>query len=237
MGVPNWVLDAAGWDAGVAAMGACGMTIATIVHPMMFSLDQPQAWPEERALLIRTLDAARTVGAETVYTTTGPAGSLTWEGAADALTEAVAPVVEHARSVGVPLIIETTNPLRVGASFVHSLADAFVLADQTGLGVCVDLYACWTERALRETFTRVVDRIHLVQVSDFVIGTLDMPNRAVPGDGDIPLRRLIGWLLDAGYEGAFDVELLGPRIDAEGHAAAARRSADYLSELLVSLGA
>lgn len=237
LGVPNWMLEAAGWEAGAAVLAGCGMTVATIVHPSMFHLDAPDGWAEERAALVRTLDTAAALGAETVYTTTGPAGILTWEEAADALREASGPVVDHARSLGIPLTIETTNPLRVGASFVHSLADAVLLSEQTGLGVCVDIYACWTERDLAGTIRRAIDRIALVQVSDFVVGTLDMPNRAVPGDGDIPLRRIVGWLLEAGYEGPFDLELLGPRIEAEGPLAAARRSAERLSELLESLGA
>ena len=44
-------------------------------------------------------------------------------------------------------------------------------------------------------------------------------------------------MLDAGYEGAFDLELGGPRIRAEGELAAARRSSDYMTELLDRLGA
>jgi sugar phosphate isomerase/epimerase len=59
----------------------------------------------------------------------------------------------------------------------------------------------------------------------------------VPGDGAIPLERLIGDLLDLGYQGLFDIELVGPRIDTEGGAAATARAAEYVSSLLVKLGA
>ena len=38
----------------------------------------------------------------------------------------------------------------------------------------------------------------------------------MPGDGDIPFDRILGPLLAAGYTGAFDLELIGPRIEAEG---------------------
>ncbi|MBW8755665.1 MAG: hypothetical protein JF595_16260 [Sphingomonadales bacterium] len=48
---------------------------------------------------------------------------------------------------------------------------------------------------------------------------------------------MIRWALEAGYEGAFDIELLGPRIDAEGHLAAARRGAEALDTMLRELGA
>ncbi len=82
-----------------------------------------------------------------------------------------------------------------------------------------------------------VDRLALVQISDFELGTLDTPNRSVIGDGDIPLERLLGILLDAGYEGYFDLEILGPRIEAEGYLPATRRSLERASEMLGRLGA
>ena len=47
----------------------------------------------------------------------------------------------------------------------------------------------------------------------------------------------LGWALDAGYAGAFDLELLGPRIDQEGRTAACRRTADWLGDFLRARGA
>jgi len=42
--------------------------------------------------------------------------------------------------------------------------------------------------------------------------------------------------VSAGYTGAFDLELIGPRIDSEGRVEAVRRAADRLGEILHSLG-
>ena len=80
-------------------------------------------------------------------------------------------------------------------------------------------------------------RCHLVQVADYVLGDRAFPCRAVLGDGAIPLDRILGWILAAGYRGAFDLELMGPRIDQEGHVEAVRRTAERLGELLTRLGA
>jgi sugar phosphate isomerase/epimerase len=76
-----------------------------------------------------------------------------------------------------------------------------------------------------------------VQASDYVPGDRTAPCRAVPGDGMIPLAHLLGELLEAGYQGVFDLELLGPRIQEEGPAAATKRAAEKLSEILTRLGA
>jgi sugar phosphate isomerase/epimerase len=73
-----------------------------------------------------------------------------------------------------------------------------------------------------------------VQVSDYVYGDRSLPSRAVPGDGAIPLRRIVGWIANAGYDGVFDLELIGPRINGqEGEIA---RSAGYVAKMLRSLG-
>jgi sugar phosphate isomerase/epimerase len=95
--------------------------------------------------------------------------------------------------------------------------------------------ACWAERGLAATIAAGIDTIALVQVSDFVIGTLRTPDRCVPGDGDIPLARILGQVDRAGYVGPFDLELLGPRIEEEGYASAVARSVDALAGLLAAL--
>ena len=68
------------------------------------------------------------------------------------------------------------------------------------------------------------DRIAVVQVNDFKVGTLRANERVVIGDGDIPLRRICHALADAGYDGWYDIELLGPAIDAEGYASVVPRA-------------
>ncbi|CNK71281.1 xylose isomerase domain-containing protein [Mycobacterium tuberculosis] len=77
----------------------------------------------------------------------------------------------------------------------------------------------------------------LVQICDYSFGTPDTPNRSVIGDGDIPLERLIGDILDVGYTGVFDIEILGARIEAEGYRSAVGRSVERASDLLNHLGA
>ena len=65
--------------------------------------------------------------------------------------------------------------------FVHTLRDAIDLARRVDLGVCVEVNACWAERDLASTIADGIDRIRLVQVSDYAIGTTSTPDRLVPG--------------------------------------------------------
>ena len=95
----------------------------------------------------------------------------------------------------------------------------------------------WTTAGLPVPPSLAVSNPPGVQVSDYAIGTLSTPDRLVPGDGDIPIERILGDVLDAGYTGMFDIELIGPRIEDEGYASAIGRSVDWLGAALTRLGA
>ncbi len=230
-------LERTGWEDGVRRVADSGLRVTNLIGLGPFRLDAPANWDAQRERVQRAIEAAAVVAAECVVFTTGPAGRLTWEEAADALAAALAPGVEEARHRGVPFALEHTNSLRVDVGFVHTLRDVVDLARRLGTGVCMEVNACWAERGLVETVVAGADTLRLVQVSDFAVGTLSTPNRLVPGDGDIPLERILGQVLEAGYEGCFDLELIGPRIDEEGYAAAARRSIERLTAMLTNLGA
>jgi sugar phosphate isomerase/epimerase len=195
-------------------------------------LDDPLSWEDGRSQLVETLDLAADVDAPVVYTLTGRRPSWRWDVAAAAFARAIAPVVEHARSLGIKLALEPTNPLYSDISFVHTVRSGLVLTESCQMFVCLDLYHVWAEADLDATICSGVDRIALVQVSDYFLGDRSMPSRAVPGDGDVPIVEMLSWIDDAGYKGLIDLELSGPRIDVEGDVAAARRGAAFLEACL-----
>ena len=149
----------------------------------------------------------------------------------------MAPVLLEAAAREVAFAIEHTNSLRVDVGFVHTLKDAIDVARRFDVGVCMELNACWAERGLDATIRGGIDCIRLVQVSDFKVGTVASSQRLVPGDGDIPIARILRTLLDAGYPGVFDLELIGDAIAAEGYDTAVPRAVDALGAILSDLGA
>lgn len=192
-------------------------------------LDDRSSWPAYRERIGLAFEQAATMGAEAVVVTTGPAGSLSWEEAASAWRELA---LELFADPPVRVLLEHTNQLRHDVGFVHTLRDAVDLVRPLGVGVVVEVNACWMERGLALTLADAADLIGLVQVSDTMPGTHCTPDRAVPGDGMIPLGRVLGEVLAAGYDGAFDLEMIGPRIEAEGYERAVPRAANALRILL-----
>jgi sugar phosphate isomerase/epimerase len=240
VGVSVAKLERFGWVEGtrlVADAVARGLRVANLIGLGPFQLADPTQWTKQQERLLHTLDTAVAVGAECMVFTTGPFAPLSWEDAADALERALQPVLSVARERKVPFAIEHTNSLRVDVGFVHTLRDAIDLARRLDTGVCMELNACWAERGLAETIRAGVDRILLVQVSDFKVGTIASSQRLVPGDGDVPITRILRHVIDAGYSGVFDLELIGAAITSEGYDTAVPRAVDALGTLLTDVDA
>ncbi len=233
IGVAFRKLEADGDPVAAAAKFVdAGLRVTNLLVPGPFSLDTPDAWSEQRERMSVVMDTALALRPELVVFTTGPARQLPWERAADALEEVMtAPIVE-ARREDLALAIEHTHSLRADVGFLHTLRDAIELAWRLDVGVCLEVNACWAERNLGGTIGAGIDVISLVQLSDYAIGTHITPDRLVPGDGDIPLGRIVGQLLDAGYDGVFDIEIIGPRIEDEGYESAINRSIDAVQQLI-----
>jgi sugar phosphate isomerase/epimerase len=239
-GVSVAKLEGFGWERGIDVVRAAverGLCVADLIGLGPFHLAQPEQWARRQDRLVRSLDAAAALDVPMIVFTTGPFAPLSWDEAADALEQALTPVLREARARHVDFALEHTNSLRVDVGFVHTLRDAIDLARRLDTGVCMEMNACWAERDLARTIREGVDRIRLVQVSDFRVGTVASSQRLVPGDGDVPIGRIIGDLVAAGYRGLFELELIGDAIVDEGYEEAVPRALRNLAALLESAGA
>jgi sugar phosphate isomerase/epimerase len=233
-------IEEVGWDAAREMVTGAGLRVSTIFGPTYRPLDADRGlgwWDEDQQGTVDTVEFAASIGAASVYVCSGGAPTLTFDEAADAFCKLIAPAVARGDELGVPVLLEPTNPLRIDISFVLWQRDAMDVARQAGTKVMLDLQSCWYERGLEPLVHTNIDLVGLTQISDFVIGTSQTGDRAVPGDGDIPLERLVAMVLDAGFEGSFDLEVMGPRVEEEGYHSSVRRSVERASELLDRLGA
>jgi sugar phosphate isomerase/epimerase len=223
-------------EAKVAQLRAAGIRPATLVCGS-FTLSAPEIWDRTRAALNDAVDLVAAMGGGSVYCTPGRTTGQPWAKVLEVFAEAIAPCVAHAGRRGVPLAIEPT--VRTDVSFVNTLRDAVDVAKLTGVGLIVDFGNCWMERDLHEVLQAAAPHISLVQICDVVIGSSGKPSpggRVHLGEGELPLRRLMQDVIDTGYSGLFDLEVLGPVIEAEGYAPALRRGVARASSLLEELG-
>ena len=234
IGIAIRKLEAIGLERAVALVRGAGLAVSCLTSSGLFPLGDEAGEREALARTRRHLEAAAALGADALMVLPGANPALSWEEAAARATPLFAALLPDAERLGVRLAIEPTSQLRMDLAFLHTFDEALDFADALDspwLTVTLELNNAWIERRLYENIRRRCRRIGIVQISDFRVGTLAASERVVIGDGDIPLRRLCAALADAGYEGWYDIELLGPAIEAEGYAAVVPRAVARFREL------
>ena len=180
----------------------------------------------------RAIDEAKQLNAACVVLVVGALpGALAGQVAYKDITRArgeeydgIAASLENARSVVMPLAIEPLHPMQAAdRACINTLEHALDVCDaldpqQTGvdgqarqaaLGVALDLYHVWWDPKLQQQITRAgQQRLLAYHVCDWRTPTRDLLNdRAMMGDGVIELRKVRGWVEDAGFAGFSEVEI------------------------------
>ncbi len=213
------------------AIQGSGLAVATLTHrAFAFATHEQTEAAHER--LMRTLDIAAEIGADSLIMTTGGRGALAWDDAAAAFAAAIAPCAEVARAAGIALGIEPTSHLYSDVSIAHRLSDTVAIARRAGIGVMVDVFACWVDFDLDEALAAAAPIAPVAQICDYVYGDRGLPCRAVPGDGAIPLDRIVEGLVRGGFKGWYDLEIIGPRLQTEGQEAGLARAGAHIGALL-----
>jgi sugar phosphate isomerase/epimerase len=226
-------------EAGVAASAALlrnsGLAVATLTH-RAFGFATTDETSAARDRLMRTILIAGEIGAQNIIMTTGGREAHSWVDAAQRFAEAVAPCAEAARTAGIGLGIEPTSHLYADVSIAHRLSDTVTLAKMAGIAVMIDLFACWIDADIEAAIAQAAPISPLAQISDYVYGDRGLPCRAVPGDGAVPYERIVPLMVGAGFAGWWDLEIIGPRLAAEGQVAGLERAAAHIGGLLEKAG-
>ncbi len=222
-------------DADIEALRASGIPITAVSGAADRSLIE--SGKTTLAALKPGIDVTHTLNSSSFYFLAGPTPPQTpTDDAYVALVDCLPEAIAYARDKGVRLAIEHNSISSRDMGFVHTLAGAAEIAFAADIDICLELQNCWFEPDLPRLFRENVSRFCVAQVSDYLVGEAIKFNRRVPGDGSIPLEWLLGLLLDAGYNGYFEIELLGPAIEAEGYAPALQRSIDWLNDRFARWG-
>jgi sugar phosphate isomerase/epimerase len=89
---------------------------------------------------------------------------------------------------------------------VRQALDIIDAVDRDNVGLCFDLWNSWQDANIEEEIKRAGDRIFALQVSDWRTPQ-SFADRLIPGDGVIPIGRLLHAIESAGYSGACTVEI------------------------------
>ncbi|WP_399678821.1 sugar phosphate isomerase/epimerase family protein [Xenophilus sp.] len=130
--------------------------------------------------------------------------------------DGIAASLAYAREVGMPLAIEPLHPMQAAdRACINTLEHALDLCDELDparsgmLGVALDVYHVWWDPKLHQQTERAGrERLLAYHVCDWLAPTRDLLNdRGMMGDGVIELKKIRGWVEDAGFAGFSEVEI------------------------------
>ncbi|MFI8945174.1 sugar phosphate isomerase/epimerase family protein [Streptomyces sp. NPDC053750] len=196
-------------DAGLTVTTLCRGGFLTAIDPV----ERAEAMGDNHA----AIDEAATLGTDTLVLVSGglPFDSKDLHGARERIADALAVLGPYAAERGVRLAIEPLHPMFASdRCVVSTLTQALDLAERfpaDQVGVTVDTYHIWWDDRAPEQIARAGagGRIHTFQLADWITplpeGVLN--GRGQIGDGAIDMREWKGYVEDAGYTGAIEVEL------------------------------
>jgi sugar phosphate isomerase/epimerase len=151
----------------------------------------------------------------------GARGAHTLNHARRLFRQALDKLLPLAEERGVTLAVEPMHG-DCGAewTFLHCLDETTELVaayDSPSLRIALDTYHWGHEPSLLARCGELASRLALVQLGDGRQPPRGEPNRCRLGSGAVPLRDLVNGLVAAGYDGYFEVELMGEEIEASNY--------------------
>lgn len=174
---------------------------------------EPETRKVHRDQFMRRLDLCQAVGCSLLTVLpelTGTAANLA-PGSVDRLTEAAAWADGH----GMRLALE----FRASCPWVNNLQTAMALVEAVGkpnLGIVLDAWHFALGPSKNEDLALLDPaRLFLVQVCDLAGAARELAtdaDRILPGEGELPLKNLLGHLQAIGYVGPVSLEAPNPRL-------------------------
>ena len=172
----------------------------------------------------RAIDEAKTLDAPCLVLVVGALpGALDGKAAYTDIARArnevrdgIAASLEYSREVGMPLAIEPLHPMQAAdRACINTLEHALDLCDELDagksgmLGVALDIYHVWWDPKLQQQIARAGrERLLAYHVCDWLTPTRDLlSDRGMMGDGVVELKKIRGWVEEAGFAGFSEVEI------------------------------
>lgn len=134
------------------------------------------------------------------------------------LRSALDQLIPHAERMGVPLALEPMHPACAADwTLLSGLRQTLRLVreyDSSALKIALDSYHFPLSEHDRPVLRELAPHLAVVHLGDFVEPQGPDLARTPLGEGGAPLSGFIGGLREAGYDGYFDIKLLGPEIEA-----------------------
>ncbi len=171
---------------------------------------------------ILAIDEAEALGCPLVVLVCGAEPRLPLEKSRDQIRDGIEAILPYAEQANVKLAIEPLHPMyadtRSGINTMEQANDLAEFFNSDYVGVAIDVYHLWWDPLLEKGIERCGrnGNIFAFHICDWLSPTIDMLNdRGLMGDGCIDIRKIRGWVENAGFNGFNEVEIFSTKHWAE----------------------
>jgi sugar phosphate isomerase/epimerase len=220
-GITVWrdALEPLGISASAKLLANSGLKIVSLCRggffPAKTGVDRQKAIDENRKII----DEAASIATPLIVLVCGAVPGISLVEARKHIADGIAAVIPHAKSAGVKLGIEPLHPMYAdNRSAINTLGQANDIVEQlrsAQVGVTIDVYHVWWDDRLESEIERSgrLGAIFSYHVCDWRSPTRDsLLDRAVMGDGCIPLKQIRSWVERAGFDGMIEVEIFSDEL-------------------------
>ena len=185
----------------------------------------------------QALRAAYYLECPTLVVYSGPRGGHTYSHARRLFQGALAELAPQAAELAVTLAVKPMHPgCAAPWTFLTSLDDTLALlaaVHHPRVKMVLDTYHLGQDGILPERIAAVAPQVALVQLGDARRPPQGEQNRCRLGEGVVPLREIVAALRSGGYDGYYDVELLGEEFEAADYHALLEHAKTAFRELVL----
>jgi sugar phosphate isomerase/epimerase len=207
-----------GENRGIDLLADSGLKVSNLLWAGGFTGSDGHSFRESvsDAMDAIRLAAALSAGCLVVYT--GGRNGHTQNHARRLFTSALAELLPLTTELDVTLAIEPMHSTCAEeCTFLTSLEEAVTLIETLGndrLKIVFDTYHFGSEPHILDRIPQLIPLIAIVHLGDSKGPPDGEQNRSPLGEGVLPLREIIATLRQCGYDGYFDVELMGEEIES-----------------------
>jgi sugar phosphate isomerase/epimerase len=226
-GISVWrhVLEPMGAERGGEMIRAAGLESVALVRGGFFPAFEKSERQKALDVNRECIDEAAAIGAPMVVLVCGAVPGMPLAEARRQIAGGIEAVLPHAEKNDVVLAIEPLHPMYAGdKSAINRMAEAREICEKLGgrhVGIAVDVYHVWWDPDLEEEI-RLAGQGGLISafhICDWRVPTRDLlTDRGLMGEGCIDVKRIRGWVEDAGFSGWNEVEVFSEEHWAEDQA-------------------
>lgn len=217
MGVWRQKLSDYGDDAGIDLIHEYGMSVSSLTWAGGFTGSDGRSHEEAIRDGLEAIELAAKLEASSLIVYTGGRGGHTRSHARRLVKSALHELAWLADDFGVTLAIEPMHPgCGLDWTFLTGLDATLELLAEVNrdcVKLLLDTYHLGFDPSLRSRLADLVPQIGLVHLGDARRAPSGEQDRCLLGRGRIPVQEIVTMLQDCGYEGAYELELMGQEIE------------------------